>query len=869
MIKSLIYRIFNLYPGEARTVSLFCCLAFIWAVAAYCGVTLSDGFFLQHVSVEYLPYTFLCTSIGLFVFAFISLKTFHLFSVRTTYTLILTMAIIGYGTFFALYPFFETSPLFWGAFKVFCNLFLILLTSGFWAFLDQYFHLQHAKRLYALFNAAFFLGNMCGSLLIVVGLSPLGATGLLAIVIALLITATFWMWHVSRKMRPTLTAEESPDEEQGPRLSLVQSVKKFLTSPFALLLMTSYLLIQLMNVTCEYTYMENFGELFGNSDSNELTIFLSTCTTFVSLANVIFGCFFYSRLVWRIGINNMVLISPLFFFATFFGWNFSNSLIFAVLGIVVVEGISYLIDENTSHLLLNAVPPQLKRRTRLMIDSLFEPLGMLLGVVGFLLFDTKIFGLFLTLVSLWVVWQLRQRYRRAVLHNLMENTLSNIPVGRRLATLSKKELKGVQMTLLSMLRQDEPSHLFAIEMLLAFNDKSLLFAILRHTHTLSLKSKRIVFDLLEKSIFSAHPQTMEHLQRWRTQLPPGGLKQSIERYFVRLGKKPLPLSEGTQISFLEEQCLKIAALSQVRPTKEALLQLLPFLEHAHPKIVIQTLKSAACVLRPHTRHWILPICDLLRETNFHEIRMQCLHALDQIRGHETIDALFRSGLHLRPNERLYMESMIASWGQQAVEPLVAILTNHDHPSKVRLSAARALKNIRGKNLQFVLSKLVPELLQDAICYYRHTTSECFVEPEHSVLLKEALQAAFDERIDLVVQLQAIKAHIEESPWLSHALHSKNNKIRADALEMIEKTSDAHQMRSLRPLIDERPFAEKMNFCAQRQPLLPLKLLLERMQKCAAPSVQAICMRLHEECTLYTTLQENNNPLTDNEVLSCP
>ena len=108
-----------------------------------------------------------------------------------------------------------------------------------------------------------------------------------------------------------------------------------------------------------------------------LTLFLGKCLASVSICNLIFGLFIYSRMVRRFGIGSLLLITPVLLIISFTGWSLSSSLLFPLIGFFVVEGTLYVIDDNNFNFLLNAVPSKLKYKIRVMIESFFEPIGML------------------------------------------------------------------------------------------------------------------------------------------------------------------------------------------------------------------------------------------------------------------------------------------------------------------------------------------------------------------------------------------------------------------------------------------------------------------------------------------------------------
>src|SRR5205085_10470526 len=84
------------------------------------------------------------------------------------------------------------------------------LMTCYWTFIDQYHHLQDAKRLYCLFSSTIFLGAASTGLLMQSGLLVLDH---LIIVMMILIACTyFWVQKIARDI--PLVAHEDAQEGQ-------------------------------------------------------------------------------------------------------------------------------------------------------------------------------------------------------------------------------------------------------------------------------------------------------------------------------------------------------------------------------------------------------------------------------------------------------------------------------------------------------------------------------------------------------------------------------------------------------------------------------------------------------------------------------
>ena len=251
--------------------------------------------FLERAGAEALPAAYLCTAISLFVVASFFLFLFNRFTPFRVYLSLITLVTFGYALFaIGLEP-SSNSYAVWLAFKVFANISFVVLTTCFWFFVDQYYNLQNAKRLYALFNAAIFFGDACGAGIITFTFNAMGVRGLLLCITVLLSLAMTGIAYISRLVKPVkedLEEGGAPTEKQSFRLL----VRGIVSSKFTICLILTYLVIQTLNIVTEYCYMEGMDHHFRSlaipeslSQDNRLTLFLGKCMAWIALGNMVFG----------------------------------------------------------------------------------------------------------------------------------------------------------------------------------------------------------------------------------------------------------------------------------------------------------------------------------------------------------------------------------------------------------------------------------------------------------------------------------------------------------------------------------------------------------------------------------------------------
>lgn len=509
-------KLFNIYAGEEKQVWLFACLGFLWSLGVTSGLKYADVLFLLHVGAGSLPLVYAiaaCLMMGMTVFL---LKAFNVVPLHRIFITVLCIESLFYLFAHGLLAFGLTGEWLWFALRVFGSLSLTVTITCFWSFIDQYYSLQDAKRLFSVFTSFVFLGMTTTGLIMQSGWVDFREVSLL--IVAILLFSAFWVRKIEKTVKPVYDENllESPPEQNVS--SFKQLIRTILRSKFTLLLMAANFLTFLFLVVTEYSYLSVFDAYFdpggttqveGVEENAALALFLGKCIAAVSLFNIIFGLFFYSRLVRYFGLNNLLLITPLILLVAYSGWSISDTLLFPVIGFFVVEGSVYVIDDNNFTLLLNAVPQKVKYKIRLIIESFFEPTGMLISSLLILFAPIKsvTLGLLMAIAALAVALLLRRRYVKAIYLTLAENAIHFQRTARDwFLLMSSKEQANTERRLFAVLQiGDETAQLFAIEALLGFNNTASLPKLLRAIQELPSSIQPTAWALLRKSTVAQNP----------------------------------------------------------------------------------------------------------------------------------------------------------------------------------------------------------------------------------------------------------------------------------------------------------------------------------------------------------------------------
>jgi ATP/ADP translocase len=877
---------FGIYKGEGSHAIRFARLAALWAFGSSCLDTLSDGLFLEKIGATSLVWVYFSIAIGM-----VCVSSLVLYSLRHTsaYRILTWTLFLGCAICAASSLFVNGDPpnLFWYTLKIASRMFFAACVAVSWTFIDQYHDLQDAKRVYPIYSAAYFFGTIIAGLSINLLLDSLGFRGLLLCSAASILLAC-------REARGiALNAKAVHDDSMegifsGSRDSFASVVQLILRSKFAIFLLLLSLFVQLLITVTEFNYMQSFGKAFSalpvEVGKGQIAEFLGKCRALISFFNIIIGFFFYGRFVRRMGLTNAILITPLFFLALYSGWIFADSLGFAILGLIAVDGILFTVEDNCFNLLSNAVPQKLKSKVRIINDSFFEPIGMLISAS--LLFamqsSSRPLGFALTLVVLGVALTIRAIYSKAIMINLLDNALHfQRKLKEWISSMTRAKQKEAKKDILEALRSpDEETKLLAIESLLALSDPSLLSEILKAARPLSTLSKIQLLRLFDHSSSGSDSRVIEAIDQWIYEGESSELSKSANFYLAKRGfhhpekaeddlDHPDLFCKGAAILTLKTtraiQPLETAALNRTIAAKKLELMLkservaeqamgldilaeeasnesaekaLPFLSHD----ALQVKRAAArCIAssasKRFSRH-AMRLIEELEESRDNTFRLSLLDALGLIADSTTVKDILLASIHFRPSERRRTEQTIARMGLKIVPLLITLTKDIALPERARILAGKILAKLALPQLQANLIDILDIEIERAYFYFYfgHTIQKQY--PLYDLeMLQSALLTGYQSVIDFIIHLLGAAGSLEDPELLVRALHSRNAKVHSHAVESLEKTCDTRIFRLIAPLVDDLPLEEKMAACLRWQgdyPKLTLSELLAKLD--ASPSL---------------------------------
>lgn len=832
-----------MFPGEEREALLFALLAFFWAAAAASGLKFADALFLLHIGPEKLPLLYSLSAGCMILIATLLIYAFHTFQTYKVFIAALSASMIFYLSVFFTFHYADKESWLWYVLRMAGSINLAVLGTTFWTFIDQYYHLQEAKRLFSLFNSMIFLGITLTGFIMLSGAIEFQT---LTLIIASFLGIAILLVAYIHKHEKTLPDDYELEAEP---LSYRKLIKGILGSFFTLLLMCSNLLIYLLMATTEFNYYNTFDRLFdptgnvpvGDEADATLTLFMGKALAGVSILNVIFGLFFYSRLLRRLGIGWLLPITPVLLLFTYGSWQFSDELWIALLGYFVVEGMNYVIDDANFNMLLGAVPNKFKHKIRVAIESFFEPIGTLIAAAllwaGFL--SPKLLGLILSFMLLIVAILLKKNYLGAIWKNLAENALHfQKTTADWFRSFSLHDRKLAERRLLALLKHKESTP-FGIECLVDIEERSAMEALMKRADSFSLENKVGLIKLLQESELSSDVAALELAQNWLMESDDPALTEELYWYLAQEGmlhphklndelesdnlklkgaailtlltaQSDMDPHEALKNKTLAYECiqelfdseqpeniemgLKILAAD---PSALGLDVVLSYISHVSPYIQRQAAKVVWLMSDPKFTKQAPRIAELLSETSESKARVYLLKALGEIGDSRQVEAIVRAEVNFRPNERRAAEEAIRRMGLKNVPLLISLLKDRDLPDRSRLALGKVLGSLSLSQLRAHLESVLQPEIERAHFFLKSLSLTR--KDEKLNILSDTLLSDYYSVLDFIIQLLGVAGEVEDTELLSRSIRSGKVKIESQAIETLEKTCEPKIFRMLQPL----------------------------------------------------------------------
>ncbi len=861
-MQAFLRKVFGIYQNEGTIALQFGRMSLCWALGSSLLDTLSDGLFLEKIGASRLPTVYLCIAIIM-----ILSSSLILYALKKTspYRVLTTAMIIGVTICFGACVGTLGTPLpphFWYGLKIASKMFFAVMIACSWTFIDQYHDLQEAKRVYAIYSSCYFLGTILAGSMIHL-LLPFTSFPPLFILAALSLVASF-----KEAQRIALHIQPSHDNTSegifsASRDTVSSVIKSIFCSRFALLLLLLSLSIQLLLTVTEFNYMRSFDAFFSKipstsgQEGGEIARFLGQWRAWIAACNICVGTLLYSRFVRKLGLSSTVLITPLFFLGVYAFWVFRDGLGLAILGLIAADGVLFTFEDNGFNLMSNAVPTKLRPKVRIINDSFFEPIGMLLS--SFLLLSIPssscVLGLLLAIGCLTLSLCLRRLYSSALILNLKDNAIHfERKLGNWFSLFPKKELKDAKKKLIQTLHLSPTIDLMNMKAIIQLQELDLLVALMQEAFKSNTKGKIDLLQLLYKSSHLNHPNVIEEVEKWLATsnsielhkachlfLAHLGL-QSLEQAEQHLNHSDLTLRSAAIMSIKKVSCHPLVTSTLSRtiaskqldlmlhseridevasalhileedPNTQTIEKILPYLNHPTLLIKRSAAKAIHAKSKKALRHHAPLLIETLKDCRDPTVRCELLLALQHIADTNSVKELLTAAVYLRPQERRLTEETIVSMGLEMIPLLLNLIKEVALPERARILASKVLGRLAPSQLQANMLDMLDIEIDRAYFYFyfAHTIQASYPHIDLNNL-KDALLTGYQSVIDFIIHLLATAGSLEDPDLFVRSLHSHNEKVHAHAIESLEKTCPLKFFSLILPLIDDVPLEEKMKAC---------------------------------------------------------
>lgn len=835
---------FRLQPGEARPALLLALLGALLQGGLAIGVTAADSLFLTQIGVAHLPLIYLLMPV--LMLAYIPIYSLLINRLGINRVFRLTLAILACGGILFGAAFFYSNGgtlphLLYYLAKLFVSLWWVALYTLYWNFVDGYFDILEAKRIYPLLSGACAVGTGLGGLM-VVGMSQFLPVGLLFLVWAALAILTVPVLLTILKRCKTL--DDADGREEAGRRGLAQETREIAgivrKSRYVVLLAAALFVTLLVTAVCEFQYMTVFS---ASHTEEQLAAIFGQLYAGVSILNILFNLFLFNRLVARLGVRNTALIQPFAYVAVFLGFILGRGELPALFGFIAYQGLLVTVDYNNVNFLINALPSGSKKQVRTLIEGLCEPAATATAGLFLLLFapilgpaNLSLIGLGIALASLILVLFLRGEYVHAMISNLKQGWLDfsqplSALVGRRppaeVAWLAEAARRGpTEETLLAIrLLWVTDKHLAAdrlldfigasdeercraaqplIAQMLADDDHNMIRRVLQWLNERDRPLGATMLEELCQRGLVASPDLLANLHTRSTAIRGASAATLYRSWKVEEGVASLQTLNRLLRGSNEERRAGVRALGFCGQSSYAHV-LVPVVRSPDAADRREALDAIARLAgRESTR--LLPAILQAATEGTAEERAKALVVLRKIGDPDCIAPLLAACTAFSPRELRDTESVLQAIDQRGVPAIVSYLLDASQPYAGRGLAARALARISFAQFASVCPGLIESEIARSYRSFavlnRLGTTAASPAPGADVLARfyrDLPKAA----IDFVMELLGLAGRLPDFESVTASLRSPSAKERADAIETIEQACDRPAFVRLLPLLEGR------------------------------------------------------------------
>ena len=823
-------KLFRLAPGEGYRIGRFALLGLLIQAGLAFGTSAADALFLVKVGADKLPHIYILTPVMMLCYIPAYSALLSRWGIDRVFDATLGVLVACGVALWLLCAHFqgaEPIALCYAA-KLYAALWYVGLYTLFWNFLDGYFDLVNAKRLFSFCAAGGALGAIIGGSLV----DPISArfgVGTLFLAWAVCAVLAVPVLVSIRRRTHKLEADDSANAGAPALAEAAAAVRQMVGSRYAIVL-TALLFFTLLTATvCEYQYMGIFAE---GLDEATLASFLGRLTAMVNIVNLAISLFFFNQLVARFGVRNVALLQPVAYAVVFIALLLNGDYLSAAVGFFAFQGLMVAIEFNNVNLMFAGLPAAGRKQIRTLIEGLCEPLATA-SAGFFLLFaasssgsddlpflspeELSMVGIALALACFVLVLILRHDYVTAIANNLRGAWLDfTRPTAPLLARANPADLDLAESRALAA---DAPVAALALRFLFLNDAARLLRTLPVFLRDASGEAHRHALPVFETILAQPDSPLARTLVEWQRTRPAGadielaalfsrhGLGQSdATSHIAALRHIDSSLAGGNEASVLEG----LRALGGLHDARHA-YRLRDFLRSHRPAVRSEAL-VALDRLADGTSRVLLPDIVATLPGGSATDRSLALKIFERIGDSGALSALLSGAGTFTPSERRQTEQMIARFGSRTVPTLIAVAQSPTYSVTARSVALRALGRLALPQVQMLAGPLVEQTTRKAYAILGGAMSLAKQgdEPGQTVLRRIYRDYPLLVR-SVVLETLAVAGRLPNFESVLAGLDSSESKDRGYAIESVEQACTRETFSLLLPLIDRRSVEDQIAF----------------------------------------------------------
>lgn len=839
-MNALLARVFQLEAADRGRVFAFMLLGGLLQAGLAIGISAGDSLFLVKVGASKLPVIYVTMPMLMALYIPTYSHLLGRYGINRVFDLTMGLIVAGSVLFYVLLgqssdPAVLYAVKYWGA------LWYIGLYTLFWNFIDGYFDLTKAKRLFGLLAAGPALGAIAGGWIVNQLAEPLGVPALFLIWAGVGVAALPVLRLIRRRYQPLpATAPGAAPTRAAFRDTLARIGR----SRYISVLVVVLFLTLVTATICEYQYLSIFSAA---TDEETLAGLFGQLFAAVNLFNLCMTLFVFHQLVQRIGVRNTALIQPVTYLIVFVLLLLNGGFGAALLGFLAYQGIMTSIDYNNVNLLFNGLPEEGKSQVRTFVEGICEPLST--ATAGVFLFflaphlgpeNVSAIGLICAAVLLGAVFVLRADYTRSMIANVRRSWLDfSAPVESSLTGLTEADLAllearidrpiaGERFTALQVLWLNAPSRALMrmfnllpqarpeerraaqplLAMMLSAKDPALLLQTLAWSERHADRADPLLLEELGRQRLVTTDSGVARVQARAPGVRAAGASLLWRSSRLPDGRAALDTVDALLRAGAEETLAGIHALGRMGEPRFA-PHLLPHLQSRDPAVRLEALQALRQIANQESTRLVPPLLDLLAAGGTTEERQLVLELIGRMADSTSVAPLLALAGRFSPRERRQTEQLIIGFGPRAVATLVMVVQNPNFPSFARSIALRALGHLAFPQLEALAPALIDNLVRRAYLLAGCSAAlQRLSEPGTGIAMLTLVYRDLPRlALEMLLEVLSVTGRLPGYDSVVAALRSDQPRERGYALENIEQGCGRRLFADLAPFFEGRTHAE--------------------------------------------------------------